>query len=301
MNVCGRIGLGTVQWGMPYGIANQDGPPGIERVGRMLDYAHAGGIDLLDTAHVYGDAEGVIGAQQGAEYFKVVTKTLPLQGRLLTEGMVASVCEAFELSLSRLSRGSVYGLLIHHVENLLAEGGKQLWQALTQFKVAGKVIKLGVSVYRPDQLRWVLDHFPVELVQLPFNIYDQRFARSGLLAVLKQQGIEVHARSAFLQGLLLLPANRLVGHFLPFRKGQELLHGRIQQLGLNVYQACLNLCLGQREIDRVIVGCENSEQVKMLVSACGDFAPFRGMEMDEFSVDDESLINPSLWPKQGVG
>jgi|CXWL01.1.fsa_nt_gi aryl-alcohol dehydrogenase-like predicted oxidoreductase len=299
MNKCGKIGLGTVQWGMPYGITNRAGRPDTSGVCAMLEIAHEGGCDLLDTAHAYGDAERMIG-EQGvyAERFRLVTKTVPLKGQAVTDRTVAAICAAFELSLLRLQRDSVYGLLVHHVDDLLAENSGMLWQSLERFKKSGQVTKLGVSVYHPDQLRLVLDRFPIELVQLPYNIYDQRFTRSGLLTLLKQRGVEVHVRSAFLQGLLLLPAEKLTGYFVPFRPQQERVHLRIQQLGLTPYQACLNFCLSQNEVDRVIVGCETPEQVKMLVNACADLSPLLVTEMQQFGMDDEALINPSKWPKQ---
>lgn len=299
MNHCGKIGLGTVQWGMSYGIANQDGQPDAAGVRAMLEQAHAGGCDLLDTAQAYGDAERMIGEQDtAAESFRLVTKTLPVKGQPLTGRVVAGICAAFDESLLRLKRDCVYGLLVHHADDLLAENGEHLWQALERLKRSGRVTKLGVSVYHPEQLRLVLDRFPIELVQLPFNIYDQRFARSGLLTVLKHKGVEVHARSAFLQGLLLLPAEKLTGYFVPFRSQQERVHLRIQELGLTPYQACLNFCLGQSEVDRVIVGCETPEQVRVLVNACPKVGPLLAAEMQQFGMDNEALINPSNWPKQ---
>ena len=298
MKKCGKIGLGTVQWGMPYGIANRDGRPDASGVRAMLDQAHAGGCDLLDTAYVYGDAERMIGEQgTAAAPFHIVTKTFPLKGQAVTDQAVAAICAAFETSLLRLQRDEIYGLLVHHADDLLAENGGMLWQALEQFKKAGRITKLGVSVYQPEQLKCVLARFPVELVQVPFNIYDQRFVRSGLLTLLKQKGVEVHVRSAFLQGLLLLPAEKLAGYFSPFRSQQERLHLRIQQLGLTPYQACTNFCLSQHEIDRVIVGCETPEQVRMLVNACDELGASLVTEMQPFGVDDEALINPSRWPK----
>jgi len=299
MKKCGKIGLGTVQWGMPYGIANRDGRPDASGVRAMLDQAHAGSCDLLDTAYVYGDAERMIGEQgTAAAPFHIVTKTFPLKGQAVTEQAVAAICAAFETSLLRLQRDEIYGLLVHHADDLLAENGGMLWQALERFKKAGRITKLGVSVYQPEQLKCVLARFPVELVQVPFNIYDQRFVRSGLLTLLKQKGVEVHVRSAFLQGLLLLPAEKLAGYFSPFRSQQERLHLRIQQHGLTPYQACLNFCLSYNEVDRVIVGCETPEQVRMLINSCDDLSASSVAEMQQFGMDDEALINPSNWPKQ---
>lgn len=293
-----RIGLGTAQWGLPYGIANSSGQPDALVVQSMLESAAIYGIDLLDTAHAYGAAEKTIGEQTSAAVqFKIVTKTLPLRGQPLTERVLASVSAAFDQSLQRLRREQIYGLLVHHADDLLAVGGELLWESLNRAKADGRAQKIGVSVYQPEQLQKIAARFPIDLVQLPLNVYDQRFLHSGLLRLLRQKNVEIHVRSVFLQGLLLLPEQQMYGYFAPFRARQSHFHSHVSAMGLTPYQACLGYCLAQPEVDRVIIGCETVDQVRMLAEACATRSPLLQQGMELFSSNDEALINPSFWPK----
>lgn len=289
-----KLGLGTAQWGMAYGIANRVGQTTTVEVGNLIQAAKRHGITLLDTAHAYGEAEKVLGEQGVVSMgFHLVTKTLPRDSNNVTEQLVSA---AFLESLRWLKCTQVYGLLIHHADNLLAAGGDRLWAILQDFKAKSRVEKIGVSVYQPDQLETILDRYAIDLVQLPFNLYDQRFMQKGLLGRLKEADVEIHARSAFLQGLLLLPPAQLPEHFRCIHNHHARLHRQIREAGLTPLEACLRFCLGQADIDRIIVGCESGEQLDEILAAAGtDDVLLSGPEL--YSINDESIINPALWPK----
>jgi aryl-alcohol dehydrogenase-like predicted oxidoreductase len=297
MNLCGKLGLGTVQWGMPYGIANTTGRPETFEVGRMLELARKSGITLLDTAHGYGGAERAIGCHQDVlSTFKIVTKTLPLRSNNLDGADVSAVSQAFNESINRLGCSTVYGLLVHNTEDLLVNEANLLWEMLQELKFQGFVSKIGVSVYAPEQLEQILDAYPIDLVQLPFNLYDQSFLRAGLLERLKAHGVEVHARSAFLQGLLLIPPNRLPAKFEAIHDHHAKLYETFDATGLKPLEGCLRFCLEQPWIDRVIVGCETSEQLsEILEVAAGSDVCFQ--RTDQFALKNESFINPARWPQ----
>lgn len=298
MNKCGKIGLGTVQWGMDYGIANRAGRPSAVEVRGMLRFAGEAGIELLDTAHAYGEAESVLGEHHAASQgFRIVTKTKPIQSLEVTTQDVSAVSAAFHLSLQRLGCPHVYGLLVHNADSLLTPGGDLLWKALQDFKSCGLVEKVGVSVYRPQQLKTILERYPIDLVQLPFNIYDQRFAQTGLLDRLKQSNIEIHARSAFLQGLLLFPPDQLPPHFFAIREHQSRLHEFLRQTDLTPLGGCLLYCLQHSHIDYVIVGCEASLQIAEVCELSRKGTPGSLSALAEFALQDEEYINPSIWPK----
>lgn len=295
MSGCSRIGLGTVQWGMPYGIANTTGQPASEEIGSMLGMAKRRGIHLLDTAAGYGTAEILLGdwgvASQG---FKVVTKTVPARFDMIDDEEVARIHSAFELSLHRLKCEHVYGLMAHHADNLLMPGGVRLWDTLQELKQQGLVEKVGASVYTPDQLTNILDRFPIDIVQLPFNVYDQRFLRTGLLDRLKSCGVEIHARSAFLQGLLLIVPDQLPVQFESVREHHQRYYQALAAAGLSPLEGSLGFCLGQLQIDQVIVGCESLKQLDEILEAanrCG-----KGLShIESFALNDEAIINPSRW------
>ncbi len=296
MNSCAKLGLGTVQWGMVYGIANRNGQTTFAEVGDMLRAAKDCGVTLLDTAYAYGEAERVLGEQRvTSQGFRVVTKTLPLDAREVSEQDVGRVSTAFMESLQRLQCRQVYGLLVHNANSLLTPGSALLWAALQEFKAQGQVQKIGVSVYHPRQLENILDRYQIDLVQLPFNVYDQRFGQSGLLDRLKQMHIEVHARSAFLQGLLLLSPNQLPEQFRPIQSHHAKLHNRFRELGLTPLEGCLRHCLQQPAIDRIVVGCETPDQLKAILQAFGENPYAELTDMARFKLQDEAMINPSAW------
>lgn len=296
MNECARLGLGTVQWGMPYGVANRSGQPTTSEVGMMLRLARQHGVSLLDTAYAYGEAERVLGEQgAGTQGFQVVTKTKPLQKGQITEEHVGDVVKAFHESLARLNVARVYGLLVHHADALLRD--ERVWAALENLKAKGLVEKIGVSLYEPHELDGILGKYRIDLVQLPHNIYDQRFIRSGLLDRLKSMGIEVHARSAFLQGLLLMDQDALPVHFSSIRDHHRRLHSLLREAGISSLQGCLQYCLASSQIDRLLVGCENVQQLHAITGAVSGIDHAVIAELQNFALDDEAILNPGDWPK----
>lgn len=293
-----KLGLGTVQWGVTYGIANRAGQATTAEVCNLIRLAKRHGITLLDTAHAYGEAEKVLGEQNVAfNGFRVVTKTLPFESNNITEHDAALVSAAFLESLQWLKCTEVYGLLVHHADNLLVAGGDRLWAILQDFKARGRVKKIGVSVYNPHQLETILDRYAIDLVQLPFNLYDQRFMQTGLLGRLKDACVEIHARSAFLQGLLLFSPAQLPQQFSAIRNHHAKLHDQISELGLTPLEACLQFCLDQPDIDQIIVGCETAKQFDEIVGAVKQDGA-RLPAPESYSIPDESIIDPSMWHRR---
>jgi aryl-alcohol dehydrogenase-like predicted oxidoreductase len=292
MNLCGKLGLGTVQWGQAYGIANAEGRrPNDGEIGVMLGRAHAAGIDLLDTAQVYGEAETVIGRHAGdLDGWRIVTKAAPVMGE---DGAVEA---GLTQSLGRLQCAEVYGLLLHRQDDLTTAQGPAIWSALQRLKSQGLVAKIGVSVYDPEQLERIVDQYEVDLVQLPFNLYDQRFLRAGWFDRLQRAGVEVHARSAFLQGLLLMTPETMPAQFAAWFDHHRRLYRAIDTLGVSALASSLRFCLQQPGIDRVIVGCETPGQLDgILQAAAASSASLPNPE--SFALDDGAMIDPRRWSR----
>lgn len=291
-----KLGLGTVQWGMPYGISNVAGQTGASEVARILDRARGAGVSLLDTAHGYGDAERVLGecaaASQG---FAIVTKTPPHR-RPLEPADVARFEAACSESLRRLDAQQLEALLVHSADNLLGPNADRLWAALEEIRGDGRARKIGVSVYHPGQLERIVERFRVDLVQLPYSVFDQRFTRSGALAALKREGIEVHARSAFLQGLVLMQPGTLPPHFASIARRHADLHRALREAGMSPLEGALRHCLARPDLDRVVVGCENLAQLgEILRAAPGEFPGT--IDTSVFAIEEERIIDPSQWPR----
>jgi hypothetical protein len=278
------LALGTVQFGMAYGVANATGQPDLETVRRVLDAARAGGIDLLDTAELYGTAETVLG-QAGIAGFGVVSKLGPIDGA--AEDLTETLAARFAAILGRLGTDRLHGLLLHRPEVLLGPDGDRVWAAMEALTGTGL---LGVSTYTPEETEALIERYPLGLVQLPLAPIDRRW--DGTLARLRARHVEVHTRSALLQGLLAMPAAARPPHFA---RWQGLLDGWdawVRDRGLAPAAAALGLVRARHDIDRVVVGVETAAQLDELLAA----PPLSDDLPDALTTDDPALLNPALWP-----
>ncbi len=286
-----RLALGTVQFGMDYGIANHGGQVGSADVIQILNRARTAGIDTLDTAIAYGESETRLG-EAGVAGFKVVTKLPPMPAGI--EDPYAWAHLELRASLLRLKVPSVYGLLLHRSELLIGANGAAIARALRDIKAAGLASKIGVSIYSPDELDGVLAACPIDLVQGPLNLIDRRLLDSGWAARLKDGGVELHARSAFLQGLLLMPPAARPSQFekwLPLWRRWDVWLEENCQTSL---QAALGFVLAQPEVDRVVFGIDGLPQLQEILLAVDcDVPPVPA----DLRSDDPDLINPANWPR----
>lgn len=284
-----RLALGTVQFGLPYGIANQNGQVTRSTAKAMLHLAAAQGIDTLDTAIAYGDSETCLG-EAGVRGFKLVTK-LPAvpDGCADVSGWVQ---EQIAASQVRLGVSTVYGLLLHRPEQLLAANGKELYFALQGLKDSGQVQKVGVSIYAPSDLELVTKLFRLDLIQAPFNLVDRRLHTSGWLQRLKDDGVEIHTRSAFLQGLLLMPQDSIPDKFSPWSDLWDKWHDWLSHHAVSALDACLAFPLSFPEIARVVVGADSVSQLEQIIIAAAVVTP---VDLPDLQCDAENLINPARW------
>lgn len=290
-----RLALGTVQFGLEYGVANQLGRVPREDVKNILRQATAQGVDTLDTAIAYGDSENALG-QAGIDGWKVVTK-LPALPDACAD--VAGWVEAqVEGSLSRLGVSQVHGVLLHRPAQLLGEGGKELLDALEHLKAQGVTRKIGVSVYEPEELDMLVGMMPFDLVQAPLNILDRRLVESGWARRLKAQGTEVHVRSAFLQGLLLMPATQRPEKFERWRDIWSEWTRWLGDAGLTPLQACLGYVLGVEEVDKLVVGVDSVTDLNEILAAshsASSSLPSLPSLPNWAQPIDTDLINPARW------
>ncbi len=283
-----RIALGTVQFGLDYGIANRGGKVGRDEVRSILACALAEGVDMLDTAATYGGSESVLG-EIGIPGFRVVTKLPALPAG--TSDVVRWVEEQARSSLGRLRVAGVYGLLLHRPCQLLESGGDALYSALARLKEKGVVRKIGVSIYSPEELEGLVGRFALDIVQAPLNILDRRLVETGWLDRLRSSAVEVHARSAFLQGLLVMGRSAIPPRFARWAPLWDRWSRWILDTGQDPVHACLRFVLAQ-PVDRVIVGADSLAQFAHAASVPSVPGP---IPPEDLSSVDEQLINPSTW------
>lgn len=296
MFAANRLGLGTAQFGMDYGISNRRGRLPTEIIGKILAIANKAGVSTLDTAPSYGDSELLLGDMlPQPNGFKIVTKTLPIVGAVVTENDAYAVLTAACESCRRLRVASLHGLLVHSVRDVLLPGGKMIVSALQELKQKGIIKKAGISVYDAEEIDAVLKIFVPDLVQLPVNVLDQRLIRSGHLAHLKDLGVEIHARSIFLQGLLLMTPTETPSYFRPIRPTLELLHTFWKSVGISPVAGCLAFGFGRPEIDTLLVGVNSPFELEEIVESASQ--NFSTVCPPHVSCDSPHFLNPFRWPE----
>ena len=284
-----RIALGTVQFGLNYGIRNTFGQTPYDEVARILTLARNSGINTLDTATAYGESERVLG-DLGIAGWNVVTK-LPsfINGIEDERGWVLTHVRN---SLASLRVNRLEALLVHNSNDLLGVHGLGIVNGLIQAKAEGLVEKVGYSIYSPQLLVELTRVLQPELVQAPLNVLDQRLVRSGWLNKLVDLGTEIHVRSAFLQGLLLMNSEERPPIF---DKWSKLMHQWDSVNGSCPEQAlkhCLGFIKGLTGISHIVVGVETQSHLQQLLTIWEKTESF---DASSFACDDEELLEPRNW------
>ena len=283
-----KIGLGTLQWGLKYGIANKNGKLSLNEIKKVKKIAEKNHIDLLDTAHAYGDCEQRIG-KVNFKNFNIVTKLPATEpGKNRYNWTLKSINDA----LKKFKTNKIYCMHVHNTKYLLDKNGVEIYKALSFAKSKGLISKIGVSVYTIEELKKIINKFKIDLVLLPFNIFDQRTLKKNFLKSLKEKNIEIHARTSFLQGLLLMPRKDIPLKFSKYYKYFDNWEKLVKKLKKSKYEICLQYALSNKYIDKVIVGVDSSKQFKELVLSA------KTLKVNIKSLDASNeigLINPSKW------
>jgi aryl-alcohol dehydrogenase-like predicted oxidoreductase len=291
------LALGTAQLGLDYGVSNKTGRLPLDEARKLISRAREAGVDVLDTATSYGTAEAILG-HIGIEGFRVVTKIPSLAPEHVSWSDWA--VEVTESSLMRLQINRLFGLLIHTTNDWGRECDHLpacYFDGLQRIRRHGFAEKIGISVYHPVQFEQALESLSPDLIQVPANIFDWRFADSGLLDKAFNAGVEVHVRSCFLQGLLLSPINQLPDKFRRFHATFENWSQWSEtQIGSKTrIEICLSHVASFPGVSRIVVGADSTRQFEEILEAVIDKrvqrAPVSLRSLEEF------LINPNCWPR----
>lgn len=284
----GRLVIGTAQLTQAYGLYGAHA--GRDSAAELLALAADKGIRAFDTAALYGDAETEIGRllprMPGIE---VITKCGHVPANAADKA--ALIDRSLRASMERLGLTRIPVFLLHNMDAFDGAVARKL-DAIRQ---AGLATRVGVSVYSGEEIDRVLAHWSPDVVQLPLNLFDQRLIESGHIAALRARGVEIHVRSAYLQGVLLAaPAT------LPpwLRELQSRLRAFIDEAGeppAGRAAACLGFVAQVSGVDRIVVGVQNCEQLRQLVAAADAACCVERPE--RFAVNDPALVDPSRWPR----
>lgn len=281
INYVNKIGLGTVQFGLDYGISNDSGITSSVEIHNILEYARDNKIELVDTAFSYGTSEECLG-EHNLEKLKIVSKFPRIEG--------GSIKIFFEQSISRMKISNLYGYLAHSGQNLI--NNPSLWNDLVELKESGKVEKIGYSLYKPKELEQLLAlGMKPDLIQIPFNILDNRFEQ--FFGELKGMGTEIHTRSCFLQGLFFLDPKELNPFFNPAKRFLIEFHEKIKSVDDKI-SYLINYAASFEAVDKVILGVNNVSQLNQNFTSLSERVNHFNLELTDKIPED--ILLPSKWP-----
>jgi aryl-alcohol dehydrogenase-like predicted oxidoreductase len=284
-----KLVLGTAQFGLDYGINNPRGViPKTEALAILLSACEKG-IDTIDTAESYGLSEQLIG-----EFIRQYKKDLKIITKLSLSQTHKSVAEHLSRSLDNLGVVSLEGYLLHNFEDYRKNPG--IWGELCVLKEDGLTRKIGFSLYYPQEIEYLLKQGIVpDIVQLPYNVFDRRF--ESYFDSLNNAGIEIHARSIFLQGLVFKDPGKLHGNFTKIKGKLELLNKIAKESGVPVFAICLNFVVRNQYIHKCIVGVDTISNFKGLLSYTDYTSLMDSIDSKlAFVVEnDEKVVLPVNW------
>ena len=296
MGLINKIGLGTVQFGLNYGISNSKGRMKDSDISDLLGSASQTNIRYIDTAPSYGDSELRIGKTLPNKHsFRIITKTPVFYRPNLTKIDGTKLFNGAVQSLDRLNQKSIFGLLFHQADIFLKDGNGHLIESALKLKQERLIEKIGVSIYEKSQLDTILEIFTPDIIQIPVNVFDQRFITSEYIKLFKARNIEIHARSIFLQGLLLMPLAKIPIYFSPFISRLRSFRENLKTVKLNPLEGCLQFALNTQGINVIIVGITNNRELNKLIRASKKRAP-KNFNFGGYAIDQVEFINPARWP-----
>ena len=287
-----KIILGTVQFGLKYGINNFSEQMTQRDVFQILNIAKANKINTLDTAAAYGLSELRIGKyikkNKEDPNFIVITK-FDLKARL-------SPIESLDQSLLNLNLNSVEIIMFHNYDDFKTLSKSDLNELL---KLKGlKFQKLGISLYNNEEVELVLNLDLFDVVQIPFNCLDNANLRGETLQRLKSKNIETHTRSVFLQGLFFMDRNKIESKLMPLRKYLYYFDEVANNYKIEKGVLALQYVLSKTYIDRVLIGVDSIHQINQNISMIESELPSCIFEeIDKIFVNEINLLNPAMWNK----
>jgi aryl-alcohol dehydrogenase-like predicted oxidoreductase len=285
-----QLALGTVQFGIDYGIANIKGKVNSSAISTILQKACENGVDTLDTAMSYGESEKHLGIANVKDW-SIVTKLPKIPGEC--NNINSWILSQVDKSLSRLKVKRISALLLHQADQLLEPYGLEIWETLKDLEQKNIVGKIGFSAYDCNQLDRLWDSFQPNIIQIPYNLLDQRFMTSGWMKKMNDAEVEIHVRSIFLQGLLLMNKSDRPEKFNHWNNLWEVLDEWLLENNITALDAAISFVMDNPYIHKIIVGVDNLQQLEEILTS---FSHKKNINPPKsLNTSDVRLINPSQW------
>lgn len=297
-----RLCLGTVQFGLDYGINNRVGKPSKSDVFDILDIAVDRGIHFIDTAAAYGNAEELLGeyilSRGDKSRFEIISKLMPNLLDECTNNREIIVEGEIIKSLKKMNLEVLNGYLLHTPENFY---DSKIMEGLIRSKEKGLVKNIGVSIYEFNHAMDVVSSASVDYIQVPYNILDQRMDQDHFFEIAKKNGVKVFARSAFLQGLLLMNSDNLPKNLKHAKDCLAQYKEILKKYNMTKDEGAIVFSYQNANIDYLVFGVDKREQlIRNLDLIDKNEAQKDYIEeiRSTFSDIEESVIFPSLWAKE---
>lgn len=289
--------LGTAQFGLAYGVTNANGQVPESGVAQLLNQASASCIRWLDTAQAYGNAESVLGRNLPSGHaFQITSKLAAQPQSAFTAQDAVAWEEGFRRSCERLGLKSLDALLLHAPADLRKPGSNYLEEWLLGLRNRGLVERLGVSIYTADDLEGVNDEL-LDLVQLPLSLFDQRLLQDGTVSSLRARGTSLHARSLYLQGLLLIPAEQWPSWAsIETRKHHVALEALSKERDCRLIDLVLGFAKAQTDLEAVVLGVCSAGELAELQRSWAITSPWQEEEWQNWALQDADILDPRHWP-----
>jgi len=287
--IISKLCFGTANIANKYGILKKkrNFPP--RKIKDILEELKKNKIKNIDSAISYKNVEKKIG-HFNLDNFNFYTK-LPKLPKKCSDIKKWSLMN-INHSLSNLNRKRLSGVFIHHSEDLIGKNKIKLYEALLFLKKKKIINKIGVSIYDFNILDKILNEFKIDMVQVPFNILDRRLATKNYLNKIKKKKIQIHVRSIFLQGVLLLNKKSIPKNLFKWKNLFKSWHMWIEKNKLSKLQACLNFILRFKQIDVIIFGASSKIQIKQIINTVNKSTKLYPKNI--FS-NNLRLIDPRQW------
>jgi hypothetical protein len=289
----GKLCIGCAKFGINYGINKPKKKVlAFNEVEKIVRYAFRNGIKMFDVASDYGDSEKKLGkiSKKFNLNLNIISK-LPYKIKK-SENISVWFNNSLNNSLKMLNKKKLYGLHVHNPSFLIGKEKNFFYEKLLEARALGKISKIGVSIYKERELEQIMSNFKIDIVQIPVNLFDRRFEKKGYLKYLKNMGVEIHARSIFLKGLLLTNRSQRPNFFKVWEKLFLKLDKWKMIHKTNLVKICLDYVNSLKEVDRIIIGCSDPKNIDIVLKNLKK--PLKSIFPDP-KVKDERLLLPYNW------
>ena len=287
-----KLIIGTAQFKKGYGITNINKRINNKEIKKIFTLINENNIKYFDTAPFYGNSEKILGEYVNKK--EIVTKIPDIKEKIISKKSILETKKILFQSIKNLKINNLYGVLLHSSFDLLKPGKKYLIDFLRGIKKDKITKKVGVSIYEKQNFYDIQRFFFPDIIQLHLNIIDRRLITNNFLKKIKDKKIEIHARSVFLQGVLLENPKNFSPFFQQFKSDFLHLRNEIKKNKISLLKAYLAFVLTIKEIDKIVIGIASSKQLKQILKVF-NLKKIEKIDIDVPVISNKTLLDPRLW------